>query len=605
MKLFDLSILRQLLKILPDGTAKKLSIMFTLQVMISLLDVFAIFLFALTSKISLDYIQSKPSTYPEIISNSLKLSNTNLLTQITYITCLILFLFFLRTTLSILMTRGILIFLGKQSAYVSKSIVQSLFARKPKHILDQKPQEMLFAITIGIDNLTLNYLGSGVLFLSEVTFLIFVLSAIFVAQPLTGFLAVTIFGTAFYLINRSTSDKSREHATELSDLSVNYNKKFLQVLSLYRELRMRGAVANAISEVQLSRGKALELRAKLLFLPNLSKYLFEYVLILGGSIIGALQFLAGNSVVAVSALITFVAAASRILPSLIRAQSALLSMRQSEGTGRIALSYISEEGSQKSERSDQQTRQIEIEKFFPTVVLENVNFSYTEENSFKIRDISLTIEPGQFVAIVGQSGSGKSTLVDLILGILKPDSGSVTVSGMVPDDAIRRFPGDIAYVPQDITIIDGDIRVNVTLDSDTDPNEIQISEALERACFLDECINFPNQLSENVGERGTKLSGGQRQRLGIARALFTNPKLIIFDEATSSLDSLTESAVTKSIYSRSQGTTLIVIAHRLSTVKSADSVIFMHEGKVVGIGNFDELRMMVPRFDEQARLSEL
>jgi ABC-type multidrug transport system fused ATPase/permease subunit len=128
---------------------------------------------------------------------------------------------------------------------------------------------------------------------------------------------------------------------------------------------------------------------------------------------------------------------------------------------------------------------------------------------------------------------------------------------------------------------------------------------LEKAHLLEDVLNMPNQLREMVGERGTRLSGGQRQRLGIARALFTDPEVIIFDEATSSLDPITERAVTDAIYERKGSITLIVIAHRLSTVQKADLVILLEKGRVVAKGTFEEVRAIAPKFDQQARLANL
>ena len=208
------------------------------------------------------------------------------------------------------------------------------------------------------------------------------------------------------------------------------------------------------------------------------------------------------------------------------------------------------------------------------------------------------------MAIVGQSGAGKSTLVDLLLGMYEPTSGYIKVSGLPPREAVKTWPGLISYVPQDIAIIDGTIAKNIAL-QDLDQQKNQIRTSLERAHLLDDVLAMSNKLNEVVGERGTRLSGGQRQRLGIARALYTNPEMIVFDEATSSLDPITEKSLTDAIYNKKSGVTLIVIAHRLSTVRHADLVILLDQGRLIAKGTFDEVRSFAPKFDEQARLVNL
>jgi ATP-binding cassette subfamily C protein len=245
-------------------------------------------------------------------------------------------------------------------------------------------------------------------------------------------------------------------------------------------------------------------------------------------------------------------------------------------------------------------------EFIPDIIISNLNFSYDNESRFSLQNISLEIKAGSFVAIVGQSGAGKTTLVDLILGMNTASSGSVSICGLEPLDAARKWPGKIAYVPQNITVIDGDIRKNITLSNDDQANESQVQIALEKSNLLTEIQNMPGKLNEIVGERGMKLSGGQRQRLGIARALFTDPKLIVFDEATSALDSLTEKAVTNAIFNKDErAITLIVIAHRLSTVKNADIVVLLDHGRMIAKGTFEEVRQIAPKFDEQAKLANL
>jgi ABC-type multidrug transport system fused ATPase/permease subunit len=190
--------------------------------------------------------------------------------------------------------------------------------------------------------------------------------------------------------------------------------------------------------------------------------------------------------------------------------------------------------------------------------------------------------------------------------VLEPTQGEVLISGMSPLQAIKKWPGAISYVPQDVIISKRSIRENVGLGY---PKEVATDELINSAlqvAFLTKFVkSLPQGQNTLAGERGAKISGGQRQRLGIARAMFTNPKLLALDEATSALDGDTEASITKSIHNLRGSATVVMIAHRLSTVRDADVVVYMAEGKIIATGTFDEVRNSVPDFDRQAKLMGL
>ena len=220
-----------------------------------------------------------------------------------------------------------------------------------------------------------------------------------------------------------------------------------------------------------------------------------------------------------------------------------------------------------------------------------------------IKAASLHVPSGSSLAIVGPTGAGKSTMVDLLLGIVRPDEGRVLIGGLSPHEAVARWPGAIAYVPQDIAVIAGSVRANVAIG--LPPNfidEDSVWKALELAQLASLFKSEREGLDTVVGEHGVRLSGGQRQRLGLARALYSRPRLIVLDEATSALDAETEVAVTEALQSLSGNVTRIVIAHRLATVRDCDQVAYLQAGRVEHIGRFEEVRSAVPDFDRQAQL---
>ena len=194
----------------------------------------------------------------------------------------------------------------------------------------------------------------------------------------------------------------------------------------------------------------------------------------------------------------------------------------------------------------------------------------------------------------------------MILGVLKPSNGNIKISGKSPSDAAATWPGGISYVPQDVVVVNGTIAENITLGFVyEDRFEKQVLNCLSIVQLADFVSDLPNGIHTRVGDTGAILSGGQKQRLGIARALFTNPKLLILDEATSALDAETENAISESIKTLRGITTLIVVAHRLSTVRDLDKIAYIKDGKLETIGNFEEVRSQIPDFDSQAKLMGL
>ena len=213
------------------------------------------------------------------------------------------------------------------------------------------------------------------------------------------------------------------------------------------------------------------------------------------------------------------------------------------------------------------------------------------------------VKPGESVALVGSTGAGKSTLADVVLGVMEPQLGTVTISGVSPREAINRWPGAIAYVPQAVALVEGTVRENVALGLPRDLiDDALVWDALNRAHLADFLEESREGLDTKIGERGFRLSGGQRQRLGIARALYTRPKLLVLDEATSALDAETEQSIVQTLDELEGQVTTITVAHRLATVRRADQLLYLEGGRVTARGTFDEVRAQVTDFDRQAAL---
>jgi ABC-type multidrug transport system fused ATPase/permease subunit len=295
-------------------------------------------------------------------------------------------------------------------------------------------------------------------------------------------------------------------------------------------------------------------------------------------------------------------------------QASLSNIRGAAGTGAVTLELVSEldraeAGDSTAFISGAVSEELDASAhegymgFNPIVQLSDVSLGYPGAQNLALDSVTFDVEANQTVALVGSTGAGKSSLTDAILGVVIPDTGSVLISGVKPHEAIERWPGAMAYVPQDVAVLSGTVRENVAL---AIPayfiDDSLVWEALERAQLSTFLQDSRDGLDTIVGENGVQLSGGQRQRLGIARALYSRPKLLVLDEATSALDAETERSITETLDSLAGDITLIVIAHRLATVRHFNQVIHLSNGQVTGHGTFEEVRSQVPEFNRQAEL---
>ncbi|MDU3567687.1 MAG: ATP-binding cassette domain-containing protein, partial [Cutibacterium avidum] len=239
------------------------------------------------------------------------------------------------------------------------------------------------------------------------------------------------------------------------------------------------------------------------------------------------------------------------------------------------------------------------------ITVDHLSFRY-EDGPLVLDDITLTIPVGQSVALAGSSGAGKSTLVDLILGLRSPSDGAILSDGTDIATALAAWRKNIAVVPQDVFLLDASLAENIAFDQPRNEiDEAKLARVIKQA-QLDDFINeLPDGVDTSIGERGSRLSGGQRQRVGIARALSREPELLIMDEATSALDNETEHRITQTIESLHGHMTMIIVAHRLSTVRNVDKVVFFSHGKIDASGTFEQVQAESEEFAHLVALGDL
>jgi ATP-binding cassette subfamily C protein len=276
------------------------------------------------------------------------------------------------------------------------------------------------------------------------------------------------------------------------------------------------------------------------------------------------------------------AAAVRIVPSFVRIVNSVNMLRSAHASAEVMVDSFDIP----SEGNGDQASEIDFDSH---IELRDVSFRYPATDTDVLRDIDLTIEKGTSVAFVGPTGAGKTTLVDVILGLLDATSGATLVDGTDIVDARYAWRKKVGYVPQDVYLADVSIRDNVVFGQAREVDDEQVWSVLEDAQIAEFIRSLPKGLDTLIGERGVRFSGGQRQRLGIARALFANPDVLVFDEATSALDNETEARLTEAIDRLGGTKTLIIIAHRLSTVRECDTIFLLEDGRLVDSGSYDDL----------------
>jgi ABC-type multidrug transport system fused ATPase/permease subunit len=601
------TIIKNSFAILSKDDKKRLSQVTFLQIVLGFLDLVGIALIGLVAVISVNGIQSlKPGSRVTSVIDALGLTNFTFQVQVAIIGSIAALLLIIRTLLTMIISKRILFYLGRRAAKLSSSLFSKLLSQDLLTISARSSQETLYAVTTGVNALFLNIVGTIINLFADLFLLVILSAGLLSLNPLMGLMTFLIFTLVSFVMYLSVHKKISRLGNVNVDLSIKSNEKILEVLNSFRELFVRNRRSFYSAEIANTRLAIANTTAELAFIPNVGKYVIEITLVVGAIGICAIQFLLQDASHAIAILSVFLATATRIAPAVLRIQSGLIAIKSSVGAVNKTLLLI----------NDFKTENTMTDKVYPlatdhvgfeaSVVLENINFKYPLSKDNFITDINLKISPGEVVAFVGPSGAGKTTLIDLTLGVLKPTSGKVFISGIAPLDAIEKWPGAIAYVPQDVQVIGGSVRNNIAMGfSEMEQIDSLIKDAIQIAQLENMLIDKNSGLELNVGERGNKLSGGQRQRLGIARALYTKPKLIALDEATSSLDGQTEADVSQAIFALKGRVTVLLIAHRLSTVKKADKVVYMESGKISYIGTFEEVRSKIPNFDKQAKLMEI
>ena len=463
------------------------------------------------------------------------------------------------------------------------SISQELFARylrRPYTFhLQKNSAELVRNVGGEVDIFASSVMSSAIIVMSEALVMAAVIALIMAVEPVGAVIVATVTGSAAYLFWRL----SRPHVArwgERRQLHAGQRVQHLQQgLGGVKDVKLLGREADFIEQFRLHSDAYAQVGARQNTLLQLPRLWLELLVVGGLAALVATMLAGGRSLEGVlPTLGLFAAAAFRLLPSLNRILTALQALRY----GLPVVNVLHAELTDGEEATPQATTPL---PFTRAVTFDNVSFRYESADAVTLPRVSLGIAHGSTVGFIGQSGAGKTTLVDILLGLLKPDSGRVLVDGIDIQTNLRGWQDQVGYVPQSIFLTDDTLRRNVAFGI---PGELIDTGAVERAiraAQLDDFVSeLPAGLDTVVGERGVRLSGGQRQRIGIARALYHDPAVLVLDEATSSLDPETEHEVMESVGALHGSKTIVIVSHRMSTMEYCDRVFRLERGRVVEEG---------------------
>jgi ATP-binding cassette, subfamily B, bacterial PglK len=586
-----------------------------LQMATSLLDLAGVLLFGMVGIIAASAAEGVP--IPDSVQAVLSwfggedVSATTASLMLAGIAALLLVL---KTIASLWILRWVMTFLTTSSTRVAAQMCAEFYALPIVHVNRFDSQWSAFALASGVTGAIVDTLINSMVIWVELSLLVVLGGALLLLNPLIALFAVGYFGLIAIVMNQVLKGWAYSTGKVMAETTWQSNLAVRDGIATYREITVANRRQHYIDRFRSLRQAGADATADQQFIAQLPRYGMEIALVVGAGLLVIALLQLGTVESALGSLALFLTAATRVMPSLLRLNGSRITLRSLVPRADYAFtmaSHIREHTTSATLQDASQAAPATAVDAGPSdgrgIVLEvavrDLTVDYPGSDRPAITGITFTLPPGGALAVVGPSGGGKSTLADAVLGVLQPSAGSVRIGELTPEEIVRRYPGLVAYVPQSVALVSGSVRDNVALGRTRDEiDDDRVWAALRRAHLAEYLAEARDGLDTEVGEHGVQLSGGQRQRLGIARALYTEPRLLVMDEATSALDAEIENLVTQTIEELGSAVTTITIAHRLATIRRADKVIYLERGRLLAQGTFEEVRTAVPRFDYQATL---
>ena len=595
------SLLSQLSLILPHEARRRFILATAGSVAVGLLDSAGLLL--ILPLVDLANGQEASSAVLRHISNALGNPSTETLTLV--LAAAVVLLFVLKDLGALWFTWWLAGYVATERVRTSARILQHMLNAPYGNVASRSSSEMMRTMDSAVLQVFTMTINGLMLTVSSTISVLSVLVVLLVVAPVPTCVLVVYFGLASLAFDRFARPRAKAAGAEGNAASVRGFRAAFAALGAIKELKLRGTQQHFVDnyrDAQLKGARASRIAS---FISTLPKYLLEILFIVAVGIVIALgssgETQSGG---AIGMLALFVAAGFRMLPAISSLLSSVSSIRVGSDSLRIVHAEVLASGiSDIAIQVQPRPETVKPVRFNKEISLEEVVFRYQATKVDVLAGVSLKVPRGSSLALVGGSGAGKTTLVDVMVGLLRPTSGRILVDGT---DIAANIPGwqrSVAYVAQEAFLLEASLAENVAFDQAPELIDRDlVLEVLTAAQLLDVVVALPDGIDSQVGERGARLSGGQRQRIGIARALYRRCEVLVLDEATAALDNETEHRVNSTIAELHGQVTLIVIAHRLSTVRHIDQIVYLDRGRVAATGSFDEVRRTNESF---ARLVEL
>ena len=508
--------------------------------------------------------------------------------------------FVVKDVAALFIRRWQLTFMAGQQVQISSSMLQGYLTSPYSWHLRQSTADKLWIVQGAVSMGYAAGIAAALASLTEMLTIGFIFASLVVISPPVTAAAVIYFGLVTVVLQALIRPRVQKAGARSLAASQAASGAALQPLTAVKEIKLRRAHRQFISHFRATSEAGAEASVSAAILNEVPKYVLEIAFVIG---VGGLAVVAasgndrGDGVVVLG---VFVAAGTRIVPSAVRLINAFSAIRfarppmeQLVGLHRLMRQH----------RADEELAVRTQETPSGDIIVEGLRFGYEGTATEVLKGVDLRVPSGSSLAVVGSSGAGKTTLVDILLGLHRPTAGDVKAGPTSIFDNVPGWQRSVAVVPQDVTLLDTSIRLNIAFDEEVDPE--RLDAAVVQAQLADLIQELPHGLDTRAGEGGIRLSGGQRQRIGIARALYRRPELLVMDEATSALDNATERRLTETIDGLSGQVTVVVVAHRLSTVQHCDQLIFMSDGRIASAGTFDQVRAENAEFAHLVSLGSL
>lgn len=583
-----------------------------IQISLTGLDVMGVLLIAVIATVATSAVQeTQPNS---MIIQFLELFNLSDLTpqQVALtLTIIATLLLIAKSLLGFYFTKRSLTFLSSRDANISSRMSRAILKQNLEELRSLSSFEYQNAITLGSSAVTSGLISQGSLLISELILQLVLLTTIFIFSPVISIGVFLYFSLFLIVLTIKLGRTAKFISQQMTELNISTSKNLFDALQNYRIVTTTQSQHFFSTRIKESRVRIAKFGVNQSMLNVWSKYVFEVALLLAVVIFAGYAFVNFSASEAAALLAIFLASAYRIAPSIMKVQSSIVNIKGSLGSAKVFFDVYDHVKKYwiESENADIALNNHPLEDCpvgSPLINFDQISFQFQDSDKLVLRDVTFIVNKGSKIGLVGPSGAGKSTLIDLLIGALLPTTGCVSLLNLPARDSIQKKLVRIGYVPQEVILIAGSIKENIAFGRDLEGvDDSIIWKVLDSVSLSTWVQGLPLQLETKIGEFGSKISGGQRQRIGIARALFTQPDILVMDESTSSLDAETEKSIMDFIMTLSKDITLIVIAHRLSTVTQMDELYYLSNGSILASGNFKELRQMVPNFDTQAKLMGL